>query len=78
MDTRWIMGSVPHNYWLILWQDRLNPYEPEPVYSRSGYPELFTTRGAAVDFIREQSLLYRQRCWVVPLTAGEPQEVESA
>ena len=70
------------SYWIILWEDRLYPrgrkhlVEPPPNYSFA--PALFDSRAQAVEVIRTRQLLVRQRCWIVPLVAGEPEEVTGA
>ena len=65
-------------YWVILWQDRVHPHEPRVILDYDRPPRLFTSRIAALDEIRTRGLLVRQRCWIVPLTAGEPEEVTGA
>ena len=67
------------SYWIILWEDRWYPsgrkHLVEPPPNDSFAPALFDSRAQAVEVIRTRDLLVRQRCWIVPLTAGEPVEV---
>jgi hypothetical protein len=67
------------SYCIILWQDRLllnNPKVLTETYYGVSRPKLFDDSEAAEQYIRQNLLLYRQRCWIVTLGETSRYEVE--